>query len=234
MSINGISNSGQVATGQAQNAFGNADLGKEDFLKLLVAQMTHQDPMSPLENTEMVAQLAQFSGLEQLMNMSAAVEDLALAQAVSNGSQMVQFIGKEVLIEGNSITLGEAGELGDMGMDKPRSGADLNFSLDGEASMVTVSVYDQSGTLVRTIETGPFESGESSIRWDGLDKDGNQAAPGDYTFEISATNTGGDSVGAHTRWRGVITGLTYENGYPELLIGDQRVQIGSIIEVRQP
>ena len=71
----------------------NHSLGKDDFLKLLIAQLSNQDPTSPIENTEFIAQMAQFSSLEQMTNMSAEFTKLAGVFRVSEASSM---LGKTV------------------------------------------------------------------------------------------------------------------------------------------
>ena len=70
-----------------------AILGKDDFLKLLVAQMKNQDPMSPQDNTQSIAQMAQFSSLEQMTNLVHSFDQLGQSMAVERG---VSFIGKIV------------------------------------------------------------------------------------------------------------------------------------------
>ena len=72
------------------------ELGKDDFLKLLLAQLSNQDPTSPMENTQFIAQMAQFSSLEQMTNMSAEFTKLA---NMMNSSEAVNVIGKTVDID---------------------------------------------------------------------------------------------------------------------------------------
>ena len=75
------------------------DLGKDDFLKLLITQLSNQDPTSPMENTEFIAQMAQFSSLEQMTNMN---QEFAKMNSMLVSSQAVGTIGKTV-----DITLGD-------------------------------------------------------------------------------------------------------------------------------
>jgi len=82
----------------------NHSLGKDDFLKLLIAQLSNQDPTSPIENTEFIAQMAQFSSLEQMTNMSAEFTKLAGVFRVSEASSM---LGKTVELNvGDTTTTG--------------------------------------------------------------------------------------------------------------------------------
>lgn len=205
--------------GLAGGAGGTDELGKEEFLRLLTAQLNNQDPLSPMDNTAFVSQLAEFSGLEQMMNVSKSVEQLAIAQAVNNGSNMVSFIGKDVTYLGDSFNYDGAG------------GQDLAVDLAGDADKVTVTVYDSDGKLVRTFESGPMESGNGSVNWDGTDDQGRRVGEGQYTFKVSAEDKNGDRVEAVTRKSGRVEGVTYASGYPELLINGERVPVGEVVEV---
>ncbi|HHT42796.1 MAG TPA: flagellar hook assembly protein FlgD [Firmicutes bacterium] len=72
-------------------------LGKDQFLKLLITQLKHQDPISPVEDKEFIAQLAQFSSLEQMQNLNTNLSDMMLAQQkLTSLGQAMQMIGKEV------------------------------------------------------------------------------------------------------------------------------------------
>ena len=74
----------------------NDTLGKEDFLKLLVAQLTHQDPTNPMQDTEFVSQLATYSGLEQQMNMNKNLETLINSTNANTATSAVHLIGETI------------------------------------------------------------------------------------------------------------------------------------------
>lgn len=95
-----LQNSKNIA---ANGRVASSELGKDDFLKLLIAQLANQDPTSPMENTEFIAQMAQFSSLEQMTNMSTSFSKMAGIIASSEASSMV---GKtvEVDVNGEAIT----------------------------------------------------------------------------------------------------------------------------------
>ena len=100
--VNGIGASG---LGASLTSATQSSLGKEDFLKLLVAQLAHQDPLSPMENQEFVAQLAQFSSLEQMTNVNSNLQLLQVAQASMTNSQIASLIGKNVEVRSDQVRL---------------------------------------------------------------------------------------------------------------------------------
>ncbi len=210
---------GATAAGQTGNSQRNDDLGKQEFLNLLTTQLANQDPLDPMDNTEFVAQLSQFSSLESLVNIGSAVEQLAIAQAVSNSSNMVGYIGKEVVHGGNGFDYSGEG------------GKDIEVEVADAASKVTVSVYDENGELVATVEGGPMAEGRGSVEWDGTDVNGQPVDEGSYTVKVSAEDSDGNAVNATTRQTGTVSGVTYENGYPELIVNGEKVALGDIVEV---
>lgn len=195
-------------------------MGKEDFLKLLVAQLSHQDPLQPMENSEFVAQLAQFSGVEQMMNVNDNLSLIQAAQLSTNNGQMASLIGKEVEVKGDQLVHQQAGP------DR------INFDLDGQAQEVTVKVLDKQGKLVRTIALGPHGPGLNTVGWDGRDELGNMAQPGTYSIQIEAKDANGAGVTASTRYRGTVSGVTFSGGVPLLEIGQATIALGDVLAVR--
>src|SRR5512145_3299493 len=78
-------------------------LGKDEFLKMLIAQLKHQDPLNPMDGTAFTAQLAQFSSLEQLQNINTQLTSFTKQQQSLGNTQAVNLIGREVLAKGNAI-----------------------------------------------------------------------------------------------------------------------------------
>ncbi len=87
--INGTANTGTTETYQKENTIGTSSLGKDAFLQLLVTQLQYQDPLNPQSNTEFVSELAQFSSLEEMQNMTGTLSN----------SQALSLVGKNVVIE---------------------------------------------------------------------------------------------------------------------------------------
>ncbi|MBF0589728.1 MAG: hypothetical protein HQL53_11435 [Magnetococcales bacterium] len=117
-----------------------------DFLKMLTAQLEHQDPMEPVDNSQFTAQMAQFSALEEQQQGNILLKQLVEAQSVSGMNQAVSFMGRTVLAEGNRIQA------------KDGSGQ-AGFELS-EPSTVSISVFDEAGLLVRSTEAKAHDMGE--------------------------------------------------------------------------
>lgn len=198
------------------------NLGKQDFLKLLVAQLAHQDPLQPMENSEFVAQLAQFSSLEQLVGVNTNLSLLQVGQAAITNSSLAGLVGKEVEANGSALTLSQPGP------------AAINFELGGAAQSVTLTIRDSRGSVVRTLELGGRAAGVNTYTWDGKNSSGLQLPAGSYQIEVKATDGAGASVSASTRLRGVVTGVTYKDGVPLLEIGGTTVRVGDVVAVRAP
>jgi flagellar basal-body rod modification protein FlgD len=221
MQVNGVD--ATVSTAQDVLRNPTSVLGKDDFLKLLTVQLQNQDPMSPMENTELVAQLAQFSSLEQLENMAGSLRDnldlnLLLTQMLNN-TAAAGLIGKQIVASGNQVALTAEGS------------ADLTFDLAEDAAAVKVSIMDETGTVVRTIEAEGLEAGRSVLNWDGTDEAGHKVAGGKYTFKVEASDSDGQAVAATTLVLGEVAGVRYKDGQAMLLVGTMEVGIGDIIEI---
>jgi flagellar basal-body rod modification protein FlgD len=202
---------------------GNAALGKVDFLKLLVTQLSYQDPLSPMEGTEFSSQLAQFSSLEELQKMSGSLDssfqaNLLLATSINN-SMATTLIGRTVRAATDTVQLTQAGD------------APIHFLLDSSAADVSVEVVNQSGETVRELSASDLSAGKNTISWDGCDEAGQRLDPGSYTIRVTAKDSGGQSVGATAYLEGQVTGVLYRDGVAILLLGSQEVTLDNVLSV---
>lgn len=197
------------------------ELGMDQFLTLLVAQLEHQDPLNPLDSAEFTAQLAQFSSVEQQYAMNKNLEDIKETLS-SQGAQkdLLGFIGKTIQADDNTMFI----KNGDV---QPGS-----FSLE-ETGDATVNVYDSDGLMIRTLYFNGLNEGEHEVNWDGRDDNGDLLTDGRYHFEVTARNEYGRYISANTHINGEVTGITYQYGTPYLMVGDRLVSESTVVEVSQ-
>lgn len=152
----------------------NKELGQDEFLELMTAQLKNQDPMKPMDNGEFLGQMAQFSTVSGIEKMQESIENLSMTYATGQTLQSVQLVGQEVLVENNAIELPESGVTGG------------SFELDATSGDVRLDIADASGTVVRQIKLGEHAAGRHAFSWNGLDGNGQRLAAGTYTAEVSA------------------------------------------------
>ena len=144
-------------------------LDRNAFLTLLTTQLQNQNPLDPMKNEQFVAQLAQFSQLEGITNMSTSLSDVAdviRSDRIMTGANLV---GKSVF--------GQTGRITTDG----QSASAIEFNLPYGADQVEVGIYDPvSGALMRSMVVGPQSSGILNIAWDGRKADGTAAQAGSY------------------------------------------------------
>lgn len=197
-------------------------LGEEDFLRLLVTQMQFQDPLKPMEHTEFTTQLAQFSSLDQLFAINNGLKGLSDIQDGINNMQSVNFIGKEVTASGNKVY---------MGKDIPST--KIGYYLNRDVSGITVRIFDQDGKAVRTIEIGPQDAGDHTVVWDGRDNLGGILSPGEYIFSVIAEDIEGKEMEVLTNITGTVTGISFEESIPYLMVGGILVPVAYVTEVKE-
>ena len=196
-----------------------SQMGKDTFLKLLVAELKAQDPLNPTDSREMITQLTSLTSVEKLTSLDQNIAQLRGENAGMASMQASGLLGASITAKKSHLMLtGEA----------PAAG---QFVLDGVAASVQITVRDAAGTLVRTLDIGAQNPGTRTFTWDGLDDEGVSAPEGGYTFEVNARSQSGLPVAASTRVSGVVSEVSYENGVPELIVGDARVLLGDVSSI---
>jgi flagellar basal-body rod modification protein FlgD len=226
MSIDQISSSSiginAILGGQSNQVEEKEDpLGRDAFLTMLVAQLKHQDPLNPMEGADFSAQLAQFSTLEQMFNVNDSLDNIETALASSRTEQnLLDFIGKEVTCESNSLSLVNGDATG-------------GYYTIGEKTNILINVYDDMGAKVTTVIGGQKEAGTHAVEWDGINDLGEMMPDGSYSYDVLAVDENYGIVEVDTVLSGTVTGITYEHGSAYLLIGDQLVDPATVIKVNQ-
>jgi flagellar basal-body rod modification protein FlgD len=221
--IEGIENVTSYADSQVASALEgmpSQDIGGQDtFLKLLVAQMQNQDPLDPQKNADFVAQLAQFASLEQLMTVNGSLESLYSATSSMNNATMTQLLGRTVVAYSDHFEYTGTGD------------QDIWLDVNGDAEQVTVTLTDESGTVVAHEELGAMDEGEHSWTWDGTDLHGNSVGEGTYSINVTAKGSTGEDIEIYSMIRGEVDGMSFETGVPVPSVNGTEVQIGDILRL---
>lgn len=198
------------------------NLGKDDFLKLFVTQLQNQDPLNPDDGTEMAAKLAQFNGLEQMMNMNKGIEKLVSAQGNDRSAQMINYIGKEVTLEGGRMRM------------KGGTPGPAEFTVESAVAAGTLEVRDGNGILVSQADLGSMDRGTHPVKWNGKNSEGRTLPDGTYTFSISARNMDGENIPVQITSKARITGVDIKDKDGALYSDFGKVTFDQIRSVGRP
>ncbi len=154
------------------------ELGQDDFMKLLVAQMKNQDPNNPTDNGQFLAQIAQFSMVNGIDKLGTSFDTVAGSMTSTQAMQAAGLVGRQVLTETNTATLQEGKPLGGM--------TEIPEFADG----LNIQVRDNYGKLVKTLSTQNFAPGEYAFNWDGTNELDELQADGEYSVTATALVNG--------------------------------------------
>ncbi len=181
------------------------ELGKNEFLNLLVAQLNNQDPLSPQDNGEFIAQLAQFSTVEGVDKLNTSMESMLSGYQSSQALQASSLVGRKVIIPT------------DKAMVDTSETFKASMVLPTASSNVYVNVYDSAGSVVNRINMGQQAAGNVSFMWDGKDSSGNLLPPGAYKFEAQASY-GAETKGLTTMLPANVDSVTLGQSGGELML----------------
>jgi len=201
-SVNASQNSNtSLVTGSAQT------LGKNEFLKLLVEQLKNQDPLKPQDDSAFVAQLAQFSNLEQSMQTNTSLSQIMTQLQGQSNAQITSLVGTNATIQGRIAALNSSG-----------SGVPITFQLNGPSASTKATIQDTSGNTVRVVDLGAKAAGLVQFIWDGRNSAGNVQPAGNYTITVSATGASGGPVSVSQDISGTVKSVSFDQGYPVLTL----------------
>lgn len=214
------SNGNPKATGSMQV------LGKDDFLQLLVAKMRHQDPLSPMGDEDFIAQLAQFSTLEQMNNIAEGIAsanqwDFLQMQSLNN-NMAAGLIGKEIRASYEGVYYDQ--------LSAPK----INFTTVDYAKEITFTVRDSEGKIVNTIKIEDVQSGIGSVTWDGTDQSGNRVSEGYYTIEATGTKGNDIPFTPSLMLTGVVDAISYRDGAAFLNVNGTQIPLGDVTWIGEP
>ncbi|MES1208530.1 MAG: flagellar hook capping FlgD N-terminal domain-containing protein [Pseudomonadota bacterium] len=196
-------------------------LGKDDFLKIFLAQLSQQDPTAPVDSQAFVAQLAQFSTLELQQNANQDLEALMMGQAAAQQTGVTSLVGKDIVYKTDSVTLA-AGQ-----------GATLGATLGADSAAVSAVVSDAHGKTVRTLSLGARAAGPTAIAWDGRDDAGNPLPAGTYKVDVRAADRTGAAVTVSQTATGQVNGVSFAGGSTQLMVGSTTVSLSDVTQITE-
>jgi flagellar basal-body rod modification protein FlgD len=200
-------------------------LGKDDFLQLLVTKLKNQDPLNPMDDEAFVAELAQFSSLEQLQNLNDSLSNSLdydyLQMQTINNTMATSLIGKEIKASYSDVYLDTVNQ------------PEIGYTLADDAATVQISVMDADGNVVarRTVEDA--DAGNNTYTWDGEDNFGERLPEGNYTIEVDAYDADGASVTSSIYVQGRVTGVVYNSGSAYLQVNGMEIPLSGISEISE-
>lgn len=198
-------------------------LDKDDFMRIMITEMKHQDPTKPMDSDRMVAQMSQLTSVEQIKNMGEAVNRLVDKNTASDRLAMSAMIGKSVTV--------------DKGRFVHSKGAfsALNYQLPQDAAKVKVTVLDEQGEEVFTKELEPQKKGSQVFNWDGIATNGVAVKSGNYSVRVDAENEKGSKIKIDPISQEHIVGVSFDGKESYFLVGQpqqpQKVAMSNVIRI---
>ncbi|TAM85047.1 MAG: flagellar hook assembly protein FlgD [Candidimonas sp.] len=177
---------------------------QNQFLTLLTTQLQNQDPLNPMDNSEVTSQMAQLSTVSGITQLNATLQAISGQMNMSQSMQASALIGHQVLVTGSKISVGQ-GVATLAGIDMLAPAAD-----------VKATITDGSGRAVRTMDLGAMPAGTMPLAWDGKTDAGAVAPDGAYSLSVSATAADGSSVSAQPLSQATIQSIAYNASGPQI------------------
>jgi flagellar basal-body rod modification protein FlgD len=214
----GINSTTNSAAAKATSS--SSGLGTQDFLKLLTAQLKNQDPFSPTDNSQMVAQLAQITSTSGIADMGTTLKAIQAKLSGTSTADALSYVGKNILTQGNTAYGRTSGGI---------AGA---VELDKDASDVSVTIKDANGQTLGQMSLGAQKAGTTTYDWDGKLADGTEAPAGPYTVSVKATANGTTVSSRGLVWAPVSSVTAPAGGTPALnVLGIGTVAVGDVRQV---
>ncbi len=198
-----------AATGSDASKLGATQSAQDQsdrFLKLLVAQMSNQDPLNPMDSAQVTSQMAQISTVQGVQTLNKTVSGLDNQFTQLQTMQGAALVGHDVAVDGNSLRV-----------DPETHKGDAAFELDSPATSVSVDILGPSGATVGTVKLGPQDAGNH-----GFDFDVPASAQGQkLTYKVTAMNNG-SPLDAKTYAFNSINAVSSSNGKLAVELDDGR------------
>jgi flagellar basal-body rod modification protein FlgD len=220
MAINSVGQNLALA-GEVKIAAANEDktiLGKDDFMKLLLVELQHQDPTEPMDSEKILSQTSQLATLEASENTNKALSNLAASLGSSQQFSTIAAIGKTADLGSNAIALDDG------------TSTDFEVYFPSDIQQGTVQILDSNGGLVKNLDVGTNPKGVYQFSWDGTDASNNAVEGGLYYVTASYSDPDGNvletRLGAYP-----IESVRFEDGQTLVKVGSSYVPLENIVEV---
>ena len=195
-------------------------LDQDAFLKLMLTQIKHQDPLNPMESGDFLSQMAQFGTVNGITELNNSFATLSSSLQSSQALQASTMVGNTVLVPANTSELVSGGQI--------TGAVDLNNS----TSNLVLNISDVSGQSVRQVDLGSHTAGITKFTWDGLDNSGNPLPSGSYTIEAAGL-IGGEAVAQSVLVNAKVESVTLNKNGGEPLLNLGALGTVSISQVRE-
>jgi flagellar basal-body rod modification protein FlgD len=198
-------------------------LDKDDFMRIMISQMKNQDPTQPFKAEQMAQELAQFTTVEQLHNMSTTLNKMTTQNQPLERLAMTNLIGKTITVDKDRFPHTEG------------SNEYLSFNMPKEAGTVSLSIVSETGEVVFQKDMGPMKAGPQSYTWDGKKATTLPAKAGNYIMRIDAKDPMGSAIEVSSQAKARVVGVSFDSSEPVLLIGNianpEKVTMKNIVRI---
>lgn len=212
------------------NVAGTSDrslsLGKDEFLQLLITKLQNQDPLNPMGDEDFIAQLAQFSSLEQMYNIAEGISEANqwdyLQMQSLNNALAAGLVGKEIQASYSGVYIdGDASQR-------------ISFTVPNYADEVEFTIRDSNGNIVATLIEKEVTPGAHSVEWDGRDSLGNQVPDGYYSVSAVASDASGQTFTPDLSMVGTVEAVLYRDGAAYLRVNGVEIPLGNVTAIGEP
>lgn len=189
---------------------------RESFMTLLITQLQNQDPLNPMENSEMTSQLAQINTVSGIEELNSTLEGITSQMDANQALQASGLIGKGVMVPGKHVLL-------EQDSDGNSYTTPFGVELAEPAKNVKATIVGDGGQVIRRYDLGSVDAGVQSFEWDGKNEQGEAAASGRYTVQLEATDGEGEKIESTALQYAVVNRVTPNDGS-----GGVRLDLGAI------
>ncbi|WP_386081499.1 flagellar hook assembly protein FlgD [Vreelandella sp. F11] len=189
---------------------------RESFMTLLITQLQNQDPLNPMENSEMTSQLAQINTVSGIEELNSTLQGITSQMDANQALQASGLIGKGVMVPGKDVLLEQDSE-------GNTYTTPFGVELAEPAKNVKATIVGDGGQVIRRYDLGSVDAGVQSFEWDGKNEQGEAAASGRYTVQLEATDGEGEKIESTALQYAVVNRVTPNDGS-----GGVRLDLGAI------